>query len=95
MKTGELEGPAKRVEWQVHLKSPVIALAQHMAQAPVCCLQTQPMGTKILLITMAHIFFYQIIPEVKHITLELSYNFPLVLERSGKSQMGERLKVST
>lgn len=79
----------KREEWQVHLKPSVIALAQHMAQAPVCCLQAQLMGTKDLVITVAHAFFNPMISGVTYITLELSHNFSLVLERLGKSQMGE------
>lgn len=58
----------KREEWQVHLKPSVIALAQHMAQAPVCCLQAQLMGTNVPVIAMAHIFFNQMISEVKYIT---------------------------
>lgn len=51
-------------------------------------LQAQVMGTEMLF-TIAHVFFYQMISEAKHITLELSHNFSSVLERLGKIQMGE------
>lgn len=71
------------------MKSPVIALAQHMVQAAVCHLQTHLMGVKVLLITMAHMFFYQMIPEAKHFTLELPPGFSVVSEIPGKNQIGE------